>query len=232
LLTERALKLKQVSLLSALPDDVLEPLARTCGWRDYQAGVEILSYLDVTTHVHFLIAGKVRVMVHAVNGKAIVFSDLNQGELFGELAAIDGLPRSATVTALAPVTVASLASAPFVQLLSDYPVLSMPLIRMLVANVRRLDERVLEFSTLNVQGRIQAELLRFARQGGECGSDSVLLEPAPSLSDLASRISSHREAVSRELSRLADMGLVRREPGGLRLLSLQRLASMVDNAKG
>lgn len=56
---------------------------------------EILSYLDVTPHVHFLIAGKVRVMVHAVNGKAIVFSDLTQGELYGELAAIDGLPRSA-----------------------------------------------------------------------------------------------------------------------------------------
>lgn len=56
----------------------------------------------------------------------------------------------------------------------------MPLVRMLVANVRRLDERVLEFSTLNVQGRIQAEFLRFARQVTCCEGESVLLEPAPS----------------------------------------------------
>jgi CRP/FNR family transcriptional regulator, cyclic AMP receptor protein len=59
----------------------------------------------------------------------------------------------------------------------------------------------------------------------------VVLSPAPSLSDIANRISTHREAVSRELSRLTAIGLLRRE-GDLRITNVEKLVKLVDGAKG
>jgi predicted transcriptional regulator len=94
-----------------------------------------------------------------------------------------------------------------------------------------LSERVLEFSTLAVRNRIHAELLRLAadarREDGQ-----ALLSPAPSLSEIADRISTHREAVSRELSRLGSIGLLRREGGDLLVPDMARLEKLVREAKG
>ena len=107
----------------------------------------------------------------------------------------------------------------------------MATLRHVTAEVRRLSERVLEFSTLVVQNRIHAELLRLAADSGH-RAGQALLSPAPSLSDIADRISTHREAVSRELSRLVSVGLLRRERGGLKITDVARLEMLVREAKG
>jgi len=104
-------------------------------------------------------------------------------------------------------------------------------LRHLTAEVRRLSERVLEFSTLVVQNRIHAELLRLVADAGQLDGQA-LLSPAPSLSDIAGRISTHREAVSRELSRLGSMDLLIREGGDLRVTDVARLEKLVREAKG
>jgi CRP-like cAMP-binding protein len=89
-----------------------------------------------------------------------------------------------------------------------------------------------EFSTLVVQNRIQAELLRLATLGEARGTTKVVLSPSPTLADIADRVATHREAVSRELSRLAKLGLVRREGHGLALIDVPRLTALVREAKG
>jgi predicted transcriptional regulator len=101
----------------------------------------------------------------------------------------------------------------------------------MAAEVRRLSERVFEFSTMVVQNRVQAELVRLAAETGRTQGETVL-SPAPSLSDIADRISTHREAVSRELSRLTGLGLIRREHGNLRLVDVALLNKLVSEAKG
>jgi CRP/FNR family transcriptional regulator, cyclic AMP receptor protein len=231
-LSPRGQLLQTITLLAALPDAALEPLAKSCRWKDYAAGSDILAYLDTSTDVHFLVQGRARVVVHSAQGKAVIFSDLAAGETFGELAAVDGKPRTASVSALQPSTIATLPASTFLRLMADHPDLTMAVVRSLVAHIRRLDERVLEFSVLNVPGRIQAELLRFGEEAAVPGQDNVMLTPGPSLADLANRISTHREAVSRELSRLTNMGVLKRESGGLRITSLARLGQMVHDAKG
>src|SRR5439155_23732876 len=111
------------------------------------------------------------------------------------------------------------------------PRIAIATLRHVAADVRRLSERVFEFSTLVVQNRIQAELLRLAGEVGEQHGGAVL-SPAPSLSDIADRISTHREAVSRELSRLAGIGLLERQGGNLRITNLARLERLVREARG
>ena len=92
--------------------------------------------------------------------------------------------------------------------------------------VRALTARIYEFSTLAVRNRIHAELLRLSRNetgGGNCG----LIEPAPTHAELASRVATHREAVTRELRRLMKLGLLDKDGRGLVITDLERLAEMV-----
>jgi CRP/FNR family cyclic AMP-dependent transcriptional regulator len=229
--TERLAALRRVPILAELPQARLEQVAGTCKWQDYDAGEQILSYDDPSTDVFFLAAGKVRVIIYSAEGKAVIFADLRPGAMFGEIAAIDRRGRSASVEGLEPSTIASLTASQFESLLLREPVIAVAALRHLAAEVRRLSERVLEFSTLAVQNRIHAELLRLAAEAGQ-RQGPALLSPAPSLSDIADRISTHREAVSRELSRLGSMGLLRREGGDLRITDVARLERLVREAKG
>ena len=228
---QRVTALRRVPILAVLPESKLEILARDCKWRNYEASQQILSYHDPSSEVFFLASGKVRVMVYSGEGKAVVFTDLRPGAMFGEIAAIDRGPRSAGVEAIEASTMASLTAGQFESLLLREPAVSLATIRHVTAEVRRLSERVVEFSTLIVQNRIHAELLRLAADAGY-RSGQGLLSPAPSLSDIANRISTHREAVSRELSRLGSIGLLRREGGDLRITDIARLEGLVREAKG
>lgn len=223
--------LARVSILDGLSQGALQQVATSCKWRRYEVGQHVLAYQDPSTDVHFLAAGCVRVIIHSPEGKAVVFTSLKTGAMFGEVAAIDRGPRSASVDALETSTVASLTADKFEDLLLREPSVALATLRQVTSEVRRLSERVLEFSTLVVQNRIQAELLRLATDV-EHQNGQVILSPAPSLSDIADRISTHREAVSRELSRLASIGLLRREGGDMKITDLARLKSLVREAKG
>jgi CRP/FNR family transcriptional regulator, cyclic AMP receptor protein len=225
-------RLKRVPVLAELPEAVIERISQACSWREVAPGSQILGYLEPSSDVCFLVAGKVRVIVYSFEGKAVVFGDLAAGAMFGEIAAVDGKPRSATVEALEACTVARLSSDQLESLLIEEPRLALAMLRHFAGDVRRLSDRVLEFSTLAVQNRIHAELLRLARAAAGADAHEALLSPAPSLSDIAGRISTHREAVSREISRLANSSLLRREGRDLRVADVRRLAALVAEAKG
>jgi CRP/FNR family transcriptional regulator, cyclic AMP receptor protein len=229
--SERISGLGRLPILSGLRDAALERVAQSCAWRQYEPGEQILGYQDTSTDVSFLLAGKARAIIYSLEGKAVVFSDLRVGAMFGEIAAIDRKGRSASIEALEPCTIASLSAEQFEALLLAEPSVALATLRHFAADVRRLSERVFEFSTLAVRNRIHAELLRLAGETQQKAREAVL-SPAPSLSDIANRISTHREAVSRELSRLATIGLLRREGGNLRITSLPKLAELVEEAKG
>jgi CRP/FNR family transcriptional regulator, cyclic AMP receptor protein len=223
--------LRQVKLLAGLPPDHLDRVAKICRWREVPAGAEIVGHLDASSDVYFLVAGRARVIIHSPQGRSIILSDVSAGHAFGELSAIDGKPRSASVTAVTACTIAVIRAAEFIRLVESHATLAMAVIRSMGAVIRQLDERVVEFSVLSVPGRIQAELLRFGSEHA-ADSDTVVLSPSPTLADLADRISTHREAVSREMSRLAQMGILKREGNDLRITSLKRLADLVALAKG
>jgi CRP/FNR family cyclic AMP-dependent transcriptional regulator len=156
---------------------------------------------------------------------------LGPGDIFGEYAAIDGEPRSANVEARTSCLIASMSATAFRKLLLSEPAVAEALIKSLVRNVRTLTKRVYEFSTLAVNNRIQAELLRLASLAPRKGK-SARLDPAPTHSEIASRISTHREAVSRELNRLSRIGIIERQNGSLVVQDLERLAAMLHEMTG
>jgi len=227
---EREAALGRIAILNGLSPTAIARLAGACRWREFGPGELIVSHKDPSTDFHMLATGRVRVSIYSSDGKAVIFTDIKPGEVFGEIAAIDKGVRSASVEAIDESTVASLSAAGFERLLLEEPRVPVATMRLLAAEVRRLSERVHEFSTLAVQNRIDAELLRLV--GGEAANKTeILLSPAPSLAEIASRVTTHREAVSREVSRLAALGIVRREGAGLRIVDLPRLAQLVRDVK-
>lgn len=228
---ERVSGFKRVPILADSPDTTIDWVVKNCTWRQYDAGEQIVGYQDNSTDVYFLLTGKARAVVYSSDGKAVLFSDLRPGTMFGEIAAIDRKPRSASIEALEPCAIASLSADKFESLMIREPKVAVATLRHVIADVRRLSERVFEFSTMAVNNRIHAELLRLAGDVGQRKTEAVL-SPAPSLSDIANRISTHREAVSREISRLTTTGLLRREGGDLRITNIAKLIELVDEAKG
>ena len=226
-----SLALQGVQLLEGLPPARLEALAQACRWRALPAGRLLVQRAERESDVHFVISGELRVTIFALNGRQLTFREVGAGGQFGELAAIDGEPRSADVLTLRPSVVASLRAADFLALMREEPVVNDRVLRVLCHLVREVSERVIALSTLGVQNRVHAELLRLAREAG-CQDNKARLDPAPTHSDMASRISTTREQVTRELNALQARGLLAKEGRALLLHDVDQLARMVSELHG
>jgi CRP-like cAMP-binding protein len=222
-----AAALAAVEIFRDLKPAALASVAHRCAWRSYQPEQQIMGQADETREVHFIVAGRVRANLYSPDGHEVTFRDLGVGEMIGELAALDPAPRSANIVALAPTTTASLKANEFSLVLRDHPEVAAATLRRLVRLVRALSDRVYEFSTLAVRNRIQAELLRLGRDGKTAGN-TARIEPAPTHAEIASRIATHREAVTRELGELARAGLVERDGTALVIRDVGRLARLVE----
>ena len=224
--TDRIATLKRIGLLSGLADEQLAALAPRCRWKSARSGELIIGHKDQSHDVLFLLTGLARVNVYSLAGRQVSFRDIRPGDVVGELSAIDGRPRSASVESLLPSTFMVMPQTVFHDVLQSHPAVLFAALRHLTTQIRALTERVFEFSTLAVRNRVHAELVRLARDHG--GSEA-LIRPAPTHSEIASRISTHREAVTRELSRLEGLGIIAREGRTLRVKDLARLEAMVED---
>lgn len=215
------------------PADV-DRLSRQCRWRWYRPRQPVVAAADESRDVHFIVQGRVRVTIYSAAGKEVTFRDLGVGEIFGELSAIDGKPRSASVVALSDALVASAPAEAYWDMLRAHPALAAACLKRLAHLVRTLSERVFELSTLPVSSRVRLELLRLAHQHMR-DDDTAVIRPAPAQAELASRLSTHREAVSREFGLLARAGFLRREGHALivqRVRELDELVAGTDGGKG
>jgi CRP-like cAMP-binding protein len=222
--------LKKVQLLQGLSQQRLELLAARCSWRRVEPGHVIVARNSPDRDVHFVVSGRVRVTSFSAGGRQVTFRDEEAGDMIGDLAAIDGQPRSADVLALEDVLVASLTPEHFRELIATEPLVQERVLQRLAGLVRLLSQRVIDLSTLGVQNRIHAELLRLARQSGASGN-RVRLDPAPKHADIASQVSTYREQVTRELSALTRQGLLQKEGSALVLTDVARLERIVAEVR-
>jgi CRP/FNR family transcriptional regulator, cyclic AMP receptor protein len=229
--TDKHQSLARIAIFSSLSPESVKRIEQRCAWKRYGPGEPIVSYLDASDDVFFVVLGEVRVTIYSTTGKAVSFRELGTGETFGEFPAIDQGPRSASVEARTNCVIASMPGSTFRELLQLEPGLAQALLPRLVKTIRALTTRIYEFSTLAVINRIQAELLRLASLGSRQGKAARIV-PAPTHVEIASRISTHREAVTRELNRLARIGLIERKGAALIVKDVDRLEEMVHDATG
>lgn len=193
--------------------------------QSFRQGELIIAHGDSGRDVFFLLEGRARVTLFSEDGKEIAYRDLAPGDIFGELSGIDGQARSASILALDTTRVARLPGATFRQLVESQPQLAWSLLEHLSALLRRMTDRVFEYSTLVVRKRLILELVRRAADADQSDGQASL-SPAPTHFELAAAISTHREAVSREMSLLAKRALVAKRGNRLVLNDLAALQAL------
>jgi CRP-like cAMP-binding protein len=190
-------------------------------------GQAVLGRGEVSTDVFIVQEGRLEVVLYAASGREVSLRELGKGQMFGELAAIDGQARSVGIMALTDARLLSFPKKAFREAVFSGEPAQAWMMRRLAAQIRSLTDRVFELSALNVQARLHCELMRLARSldAGQSG-----IEPAPTHAELANRIGSHREAVTRELKALADRRILRSGRRRLEFLDVERLEEVVQTS--
>jgi CRP/FNR family transcriptional regulator, cyclic AMP receptor protein len=219
-----------IDIFRALDPEARTSIARHCHTYRYPPHHDIVCNQDSSDDAYFVIAGRVRATLFSRSGKEVSFRDLYPGQMFGDLSAIDGRPRCANVVTLEESVVLNMSAGTFQDVLRNHSQVAFEVLRGLTGLVRHLSDRVVEFSTLGVNNRIHAELLRLARKYPRDGAAVAITQP-PTHADIASRVSTRREAVTKELSRLTDTGLIERRGKTLVIRDLGRLEHMIDQVK-
>ena len=138
--------LEGITLFADVPADTLKRIERRCTWHRYEPAQSILKYLAPSDDVFFIVEGGARVLLYSRAGQVVSFRDLGPGDAFGELPAIDGGPRSASVDATSSCLVASMPAVAFRDLVHVEPRVAEALLRQQTGTIRMLTSRVHEFS--------------------------------------------------------------------------------------
>lgn len=201
-------------------------IAERCKARRYDVGQQIVSYKDDSYDVFFILNGQVQAINFASSGQQVTFQDLETGQMFGELSAIDGAPRSACVIAVTDALVISMAAQDFQHILEQYPVVAQATLRRLTGMVRGLTARVFERNVLTSVQRVRAELLRLAQDEMQ-DDNSAVIRQLPTHTEIATHIGTSRETVSREIKKLSAIDLLKREGNDYVITDVSGLAQKI-----
>ncbi len=202
-------------------------LESRCLWRRIGAGQRIIDFGSERRDVFFVIQGSVSVVNFSASGREVAFATVAAGDCFGELAAIDGMPRSASVVATEDSLVATMPSETFLKVLQERVEVTFKVLKRLSHIVRTGDVRIMELSTLAAAQRVYAELLRMARPDAAVRG-LWIVRPLPPLREIASRVSTTRETTARAMSQLTATGLTRRKGRNLYLMDRAKLEEFVS----
>ncbi|MGI9485867.1 MAG: Crp/Fnr family transcriptional regulator [Geminicoccaceae bacterium] len=214
-----------IALLEPLSEAERRLIDERCSWRQYAAGEQILDRDSQTNDVLFITKGEVRVVNYSASGRETTFAVFQAGSHVGEIAAIDGEARSASVVALKPCKVAALPAERFRMLVENAAVAS-KLLRHLTAIIRITNERIAELSTVTAVQRIYRELLRLCEIGP--GGTEAVISAMPTQHDLASKVGATRETVARALGQLVNTGVIERRGRTLLIRDHEMLTLMAD----
>ena len=221
--------LTEIHGLSGLPETALETLARAIRTHLYKSGDKLAERGQDANHVCLIISGQLRVLNYSSTGRMVRYAALGPGDFFGELAAIDGQPRSATVVAETDCEIAILPAEDFQDLIASQPEFALALIQRLASIVRACDERIMDLSSLGPAQRVCLELLRLA-EPDPLRSQSWVVYPVPTQANLASTLGTTRETVARVISRLNSDGIVSRKAKSLYIRDRNRLEALALQA--
>ena len=212
-------------VLSDLTPEELHKLEKACHWLHLPTGRILFRHDDPPDAVYFVVKGMVRAFLPVLDGKEVNYAQFGPGEMFGELAALDGRERSADVITIADSVVAACPRPMFHEFLRAYPALSLRLLIRLANIIRQSSQRIAEFSALTDVQRIYLELLRVANPDVS-GNGTWVVRPAPLHKDIAGWAGTTTDVVGRALGHLMKANLVERRQGALYILDRKRLETM------
>ncbi len=190
--------LHQIPIFSCLGEEELDRLASVALRKRFTRNTVLLNEGDITDSLYVILSGKVKTVITDENGREIILSISGPGEYFGEMALIDGEPRSATIITREPCQLLIFSKEEIKEVLRANPDMVFTLLKGLIKRLRETDKQIESLALMDVYGRIAQLLMQMAEPEGEV---LVVNEPLTH-QEIANMVGASREMVSRILSEL------------------------------
>ena len=216
-------------LLKHLPEKDLKRLETFAKTRRFKTKEPVFMKGDPASGMMAVVAGRVRISSYSSDGREVVLNVINPGEVFGEIALIDGGERTADATAMEDTELMVLERRDFVPFLERNPELCIKLLMVMCNRLRRTSEQLEDFSFLDLRTRLAKRLLDLAEDHGiEEGDGGVRISLSLSQRVLGAMMGTSREAVNKQLRAWEDEGLIRLKRGSVTLLDPEQLELIVE----
>ncbi|TCD57890.1 Crp/Fnr family transcriptional regulator [Synechococcus sp. BS55D] len=210
-----------MALFADLADDQLDLLLDRHRETSHQIDQVIVMEQDWGESLFLIRSGLAKVRTYTADGDEVIMSLLGQGDVFGEMAALDGASRSADVVALTPLRLVKMRAAPFAALLTQQAAFALALARLEASRLRDLNQRF-ALQSADATTRLLDSLAYLSRKSSG-STDPLALIPPLAQKEIALLAGLARETASRTLSKLRSRGTVIEEDGQLRLVDAQPL---------
>jgi CRP/FNR family transcriptional regulator, cyclic AMP receptor protein len=195
--------------------------------RNLPAGATLFAKGDPGTAVFAVCRGSIKISVPSVDGREAMFNLLQAGEIFGEIALLDGQPRTADAVAVTDCDLMVIERRDFLTFVQAEPAVTLKLIELLCARLRILSDHFEEVVFLNLPARLARILLQLAQEAGPSARGSTLKITQKELSQM---LGSTRESVNKQLRIWAKRKLVALQRGGIAVLAPDALAALAASA--
>ena len=220
------LTLEGFRFFKGLPPEVAQELNAAVHWVRYAQGEMVFDFESDGLEVYFVVHGKIKLLTGIDGDEPITLAEVTEGEVFGELAAVDQLPRSARAVAARDSILGSIEGPQFLALMEKNPKMATKMLKRLASIIRSMDVRLTNLSLLTPKQRIIAELMRRAEPDQRVPG-MWIIPFAPTHGDIASWAGLERDKVAPMIGELARDALLRRRGGSLVLLDWACLQAMV-----
>lgn len=222
--------LRRVALFSELSDEELSLLAQRTMRKRFEAGAVIFAEGDACQELWVVEEGSVRLYKTASSGREQLIGIERTGNTLAEVPVFDGGRYSVTACAVDAVVLLSLEAGAFRRMCVQNPDVALKVIKVLGHRLRHLDRLVEELSFSTVRRRLVEHLLWLAREGGRRSGDGVEFELRENNEELAARLGTVRELVSRNLGRLHGSGLIEMRKRTVRITDPKKLEKEADGS--
>lgn len=218
--------LKYVPIFSELDDDTLEKISKLGIRKSFKRESVVLFEHETGTALFVIIEGKVKVSRVSDDGKEVILTILGESDFFGEMAILDGLSRSANVTAMEDSELFIIQRSEFLELLHLHPEVSVALLQELTQRLRSADMKIKSLSLKDAEGKVATVILQLADDVGKIKQGTVEIEKLPFQHDLANMAGTSRETISRTLHTFAKKGLVELDGSKLRIMNYEKFKEL------
>jgi len=191
--------------------------------RRFPVGSTLMHEGQAGTEVMFLVAGRVKITYLTVEGRQAILDFRGPGELLGELAVVDGKPRTHAVEAIETVEVLAMPAAAFKDLVGTRPNIANQLLRHVIRRFRDSDRKLVEFGASHTIGRVAARLVEMVERFGTVTANGHVIDLPITQEELAGWTGASREAVAKALHSLRELGLISTERRQFTVLDLEGL---------
>lgn len=216
------------SVLRQLDAAVVERIMGLGVRRQLEAGDVLFFKGDEGNALYRVINGQIQISATAPTGREVILTVMTQGNVFGEIALLDGMPRTADAIARVPTELVMIRRCDFIALLEREPRIAVSLLKLLCERVRRVNEQVEDFAFLDLSGRLAKQLLTMARLHGDVLSDGVRVRLQPSQDELGAVLGVSRVSINKHLRRWRENGWLDLNRGQVLIRDFEALHGLVD----